>query len=280
MDSTEHECSDGGEVANRFTKKVRLRETEEESNVVMESTLTTEKPLSWKDRFVGTGIRANRQTATLDDLHEGGDFELSEDDVVRSMIDGNPSINFSKRVIQILIKGMAHTVVIKLLGRNIEYSALQNEVYSLWKPSQSFRLMDVENGEERNTPEQRVDFKADVGQRRPGPSLLGADLAWDHCSKADNKRIRPSQPIEGNGPNKEKTEGCGGSRVERASWALKGPNKTTPRVYEEEDLNLADDSGNLRGPQCSPGPMELGIDEQRGWNIEDRAMSMDFVGEQ
>lgn len=29
-------------------------------------------------------------------------------------------------------------------------------------------------GEERNTPEQRVDFKADVGQRRPGPSLLGA----------------------------------------------------------------------------------------------------------
>lgn len=61
---------------------------------------------------------------------------------------------------------------------------------------------------------------------------------------------------------------------------MKGPNKTTPRVYEEEDLNLADDSGNLRGPQCSPGPMELGIDEQRGWNIEDRAMSMDFVGEQ
>ncbi|TYI43681.1 hypothetical protein ES332_A01G185700v1 [Gossypium tomentosum] len=112
----------------------------------MESTLTTEKPLSWKDRFVGTGIRANRQTATLDDLHEGGDFELSEDDVVRSMIDGNPSINFSKRVIQILIKGMAHTVVIKLLGRNIGYSALQNKVYSLWKPSQSFRLMDVENG--------------------------------------------------------------------------------------------------------------------------------------
>ncbi|PPD98291.1 hypothetical protein GOBAR_DD04669 [Gossypium barbadense] len=110
MDTTEHECSDDGEVANRFTKKVRLRETEEESNVVMESTLTTKKPLSWRDRLVGTSLRANRQTATLDDLHEGGDFELSEDDIVRSMIDGNPSISFSKHVNHILmIKGMAHS---------------------------------------------------------------------------------------------------------------------------------------------------------------------------
>ncbi|MBA0833983.1 hypothetical protein Goarm_006387, partial [Gossypium armourianum] len=47
---------------------------------------------------------------------------------------------------QILIKYMAHTVVIKLLGRRIGYLVLHNKVCSLWKPSQPFRLMDVENG--------------------------------------------------------------------------------------------------------------------------------------
>ncbi|MBA0862837.1 hypothetical protein Goshw_013486 [Gossypium schwendimanii] len=47
---------------------------------------------------------------------------------------------------QILIKYMAHTVVIKLLGQRIRNLALHNKVCALWKPSQPFRLMDVENG--------------------------------------------------------------------------------------------------------------------------------------
>ncbi|KAA3485774.1 hypothetical protein EPI10_029765 [Gossypium australe] len=38
-------------------------------------------------------------------------------------------------------------MVIKLLGRNIGYATLQNKIHSLWKPSQPFPLMDIENGE-------------------------------------------------------------------------------------------------------------------------------------
>ncbi|KAG8491469.1 hypothetical protein CXB51_014675 [Gossypium anomalum] len=41
---------------------------------------------------------------------------------------------------------MENTVVVKLLGRNIGYAVLHNHISSLWRPSQPFHLMDVENG--------------------------------------------------------------------------------------------------------------------------------------
>lgn len=72
-------------------------------------------------------------------------FELTDSDVMWSMVNGVPSIEFSKRINRILINNMALLVVIKLLGRSIGYSALYNKVCSLWKPSSSFRLMDVYN---------------------------------------------------------------------------------------------------------------------------------------
>ncbi|MBA0595993.1 hypothetical protein Gorai_012841, partial [Gossypium raimondii] len=77
---------------------------------------------------------------------EDEDFDLSKVDVKRSLVNGIPSIDFSERVNQILNKDMAFTVAIKLLGRNIGYSVLYNNVCSLWKSTQPFRLMDVENG--------------------------------------------------------------------------------------------------------------------------------------
>lgn len=59
---------------------------------------------------------------------------------------GTPSINFSKRIYQILAQDMANTVVTKLLGWNTSFSVLQGKIYSLWKLSSSFHLMDIENG--------------------------------------------------------------------------------------------------------------------------------------
>ncbi|PPR93435.1 hypothetical protein GOBAR_AA27226 [Gossypium barbadense] len=38
------------------------------------------------------------------------------------------------------------TVVLKLFGRNIRYSALNNRISSVWYPSKPFHLMDIENG--------------------------------------------------------------------------------------------------------------------------------------
>ncbi|KAH1066052.1 hypothetical protein J1N35_031039 [Gossypium stocksii] len=41
---------------------------------------------------------------------------------------------------------MEQTIVIKLLGRNIGYGALNTRISSLWNPSMPFHLMDIENG--------------------------------------------------------------------------------------------------------------------------------------
>ncbi|PPD96076.1 hypothetical protein GOBAR_DD06901 [Gossypium barbadense] len=45
-----------------------------------------------------------------------------------------------------LLKDMASTVVVKLLGRNIGYFTLHNWIFSLWKPFLPFQLMDIKNG--------------------------------------------------------------------------------------------------------------------------------------
>ncbi|MBA0701196.1 hypothetical protein Goari_005644 [Gossypium aridum] len=104
------------------------------------------KLLSWKDRLIGTSIQADERTTITDSCQEDEDFDLSKVDVKCSLVNGIPSIDFSERVNQILIKAMAFTVAIKLLGQNIGYLLLYNKVSSLWKSTQPFQLMDVENG--------------------------------------------------------------------------------------------------------------------------------------
>ncbi|MBA0757762.1 hypothetical protein Gotri_020829 [Gossypium trilobum] len=41
---------------------------------------------------------------------------------------------------------METTIVVKFFGCNIGYGVLYNRISSLWRPSQPFHLMDVENG--------------------------------------------------------------------------------------------------------------------------------------
>ncbi|KAG8480634.1 hypothetical protein CXB51_025228 [Gossypium anomalum] len=53
---------------------------------------------------------------------------------------------------------METTVVVKLLGRNIGYGVLHNRISSLWKPSQPFRLMDIENGYYPVRFQSRIDY--------------------------------------------------------------------------------------------------------------------------
>ncbi|MBA0610603.1 hypothetical protein Godav_011424 [Gossypium davidsonii] len=78
-------------------------------------------------------------------MDEEDDFVFAEGDITSSFVNGTPSINFFDKVNQFLIKDMANIMVINLLGRNIGYVALQNKVYSLWKPSKPFQMMDIEN---------------------------------------------------------------------------------------------------------------------------------------
>ena len=49
-----------------------------------------------------------------------------------------PTIDFSNRVRDMLIKGMERTLVVKLLGKYIWYHDLMQRVQALWKPKDSF----------------------------------------------------------------------------------------------------------------------------------------------
>ncbi|PPR98740.1 hypothetical protein GOBAR_AA21936 [Gossypium barbadense] len=102
--------------------------------------------LSWKDKLMGNKSRASDKLG-LDNSGAGvdEDLEFLEGDIHISIINGIPAIDFSERIQQILFKEMEHTVVLKLLGRNIGYGALNNRISSLWNPSKPFHIMDIEN---------------------------------------------------------------------------------------------------------------------------------------
>ncbi|MBA0860522.1 hypothetical protein Goshw_018397 [Gossypium schwendimanii] len=92
--------------------------------------------VSWKDKALGRG-------SSIFGCEE--DLEFLEGDITMTTINGVPVINFFERIQKILVRVMATTMVVKLLGRNLVYSILQNRIFNLWKPSHSFHLMDIEN---------------------------------------------------------------------------------------------------------------------------------------
>ncbi|MBA0672482.1 hypothetical protein Goklo_025245 [Gossypium klotzschianum] len=83
---------------------------------------------------------------TLIDLEGKADLDILEGDIQKTFVDGVPSISFSDRIHKILIQGMENTVILKLLGRNIGFSVLQNKLFNLWRPSAPLHMMDIENG--------------------------------------------------------------------------------------------------------------------------------------
>lgn len=124
----------------RNTKKVRFKVVGEDSMDNMVVDTTPVKEVSWKEMLLG------RNGFESGDGASDGDLIIEDSDILRSSINGIPAINFSERLKNILIRDMETTVVVKLLGRNIGYGVLHNCISSLWKPSQPFRLMDIENG--------------------------------------------------------------------------------------------------------------------------------------
>lgn len=95
---------------------------------------------SWKDKLIGQQNMVNKET------EEDDDIKVLEWEIQTATINGTLAINFSDRIFQILVKHKDNAVVIKLLGRSIGFSVLQRKIYSLWKPTSSFHLMDIRNG--------------------------------------------------------------------------------------------------------------------------------------
>ncbi|KAK8533101.1 hypothetical protein V6N12_076382 [Hibiscus sabdariffa] len=73
-------------------------------------------PLSYKDSFLGDIKTSNAADV---EIIEEEDIVLLDNDVTRSMVDGIIAIEFSDRVQSLVVKSLANTVVLKLLGRHI-----------------------------------------------------------------------------------------------------------------------------------------------------------------
>ncbi|MBA0662433.1 hypothetical protein Goklo_006556 [Gossypium klotzschianum] len=137
----------GGDCVNddRNTKKVRLKKTGEDLDVNIAIDLTPTSGSSWKEMLLKGGSFESMTIFSGSDILDIEDFEFTERDVVKSNVNGIPTINFSERIRHLLVKDVDTTMVVKLLGRNIGYSTLLNRISNIWKPSQLFHLIDVEN---------------------------------------------------------------------------------------------------------------------------------------
>lgn len=117
----------GDNSIDRNTKKVRFKDLDSNSNSDMAVDSTPTSGMSRIDKVLGRGISGSG----CDE-----DFDFLEWDIMRTNVNGIPAINFSERIQQIVVRDMTTTVVVKLLGRNLSYTLLQNRIHNLWKPSQ------------------------------------------------------------------------------------------------------------------------------------------------
>ncbi|KAA3485757.1 reverse transcriptase [Gossypium australe] len=181
---------DSQAVEDRTTKKVRLKEGTSETDQEMMLESETSPKISWKDKLLGTtpGF-LDKERSDSPGGESVDDLEFLEGDFRTSVVNGTPAIDFSERIQQILFKEMDSTVIIKLLGRSIGYAALSNRLNSLWNPSKSFHLMDIENGYYLVKLHSIHDYTKVLSQ---GPWLVyGQYLTVQPWTK----EFRPSQPF-------------------------------------------------------------------------------------
>ncbi|PPR96059.1 hypothetical protein GOBAR_AA24609 [Gossypium barbadense] len=117
---------------------------------------------------MGRGVVGSHDSSDGSDKGLEEDFDFLERDITRSMVNGVPSIEFSDRFQQLLVKEMVTTVVVKLLGRNIGYNALQNKIINLWKSARPFKLIDAEHG-------YYLPWTLDFNSLQPYPSVI---MTW------------------------------------------------------------------------------------------------------
>ena len=129
--SCQTESATGESDNNRSTKKVRMRnevaeygsnkdETVEDIEMVIPENHITSL---YRDKLLNQGniVGSNK-----------GKKIVIEDDAYTISHEGDiPTIDFSSRVRDMLIKGMERTLLVKLLGKNIQYHDLMQRIQSL-----------------------------------------------------------------------------------------------------------------------------------------------------
>ncbi|XP_015380884.1 uncharacterized protein LOC107174472 [Citrus sinensis] len=116
----------------RSTKKARFRSHGNED----EDPLS----LSFKDKLM-----EDQNDGEEELLGREEELEFDPEDVVISERGSIPSISFSEKIQAQLRKPWRNTVVVKLLGRTLGYRALCNKLNEVWKTTQGFSVIDLEN---------------------------------------------------------------------------------------------------------------------------------------
>ncbi|KAH9803418.1 putative ribonuclease H protein [Citrus sinensis] len=80
------------------------------------------------------------------EMNEGvDDLDIADEDVIIE-IDGRiPSVVFSQKMQEQLVRPWKNTVIVKLLGRSIGYRSLCTKLESLWRVERGFTVIDLEN---------------------------------------------------------------------------------------------------------------------------------------
>ncbi|KAL4334599.1 hypothetical protein GQ457_07G003170 [Hibiscus cannabinus] len=71
------------------------------------------------------------------------DVEVSKDDVRFHDDSSVPEITFSDRVHDTIDRKLAHSTIVRLLGKTIGYRALLNRIQALWSLRGAFNLIDL-----------------------------------------------------------------------------------------------------------------------------------------
>ncbi|KAH1114372.1 hypothetical protein J1N35_007750 [Gossypium stocksii] len=111
-------CDDG----DRSTKKVRFKEAVdgEETNMVVDS--NKQLRMSFKDKLLGGGVDSSDGNLVRSLEKNECDFEILDVDVKTSMVNRISAFTFLDRIKDLLFKEIELMVILKLLGRNIDYN--------------------------------------------------------------------------------------------------------------------------------------------------------------
>ncbi|KAI9079574.1 hypothetical protein K1719_038478 [Acacia pycnantha] len=128
----------------RSTKKVRIRivgaeegdeNAMERPDVLMQDKTTT-GGTSYRNKLLNLDRSGNESRISEEIKITAEDYKICQDGDI-------PSVEFSKAVRDVLMKGMEKTLVIKLLGRSILYRDLLYKTKALWQTKGSYQLVDV-----------------------------------------------------------------------------------------------------------------------------------------
>ncbi|KAL9445616.1 hypothetical protein AB3S75_018585 [Citrus x aurantiifolia] len=124
---------------DRSTKKTKFRAQGEDGD--------NPSMLSFRDKLMEQqrGM-IDAEISREDFMGREKDIEVEKEDVVIEQDGYLPSISFSQKVHEQLIKPWQSTVVVKLLGRMIGYKALCSRLEILWPNIGGYSVIDLDNG--------------------------------------------------------------------------------------------------------------------------------------